>query len=389
MKNLITIACLLFSLPLMAQTKVVKKNAVKANNFGITYSLPKTQLIIDAEVTKVTCKAGPYYKYAEKYLGVKDAVTEDKVYYELGKLSLVNKGIPDPDNTYIVEFKSGTVAPYAYLTEDGLLCSINAEYTPEESELESIKKNGQGPAKVTDASVFSEELLMAGSTARQAEVAAKQIYRIRESRLNILTGDADNLPPDGEAMKLVIQQLEEQEKALSNLFTGILTKETSHYEVSITPYDNLDKEVLFRFSNLMGIVDADDLGGVPVYMNLKATERAPVLDPKEAEKKEKSMKGIIYNVPGKASIEISSPTTAQTTEITAAQKITPRKLRNSRMADSAGKTISAEVSREPTRFMARTMMTAVTTAISRLYMPARIPVAAAKVSSKVTAKILW
>lgn len=90
-----------------------------------------------------------------------------------------------------------------------------------------------------------------------------------------------------------------------------------------------------------------------------------------------------------ASIEISSPTTAQTTEITAAQKITPRKLRNSRMADSAGKTISAEVSREPTRFMARTMMTAVTTAISRFYMPARIPVAAAKVSSKVTAKILW
>ncbi|WFE82904.1 DUF4831 family protein [Parabacteroides chongii] len=305
MKNLITIACLLFSIPLMAQTKVVKKNAVKANNFGITYSLPKTQLIVDSEVTKVTCKAGPYYKYAEKYLGVKDAITEDKVYYELGKVSLVNKGIPDPDNTYIVEFKSGTVAPYAYLTEEGLLCSINAEYTPEESELETIKKNGQAPVKVTDASVFSEELLMAGSTARQAEVAAKQIYRIRESRLNILTGDADNLPPDGEAMKLVIQQLEEQEKALTNLFTGIVTKETTHYEVNITPYDNLDKEVLFRFSNLMGIVDADDLGGVPVYMNLKATDRAPVLDPKEAEKKEKSLKGIVYNVPGKASIEIS------------------------------------------------------------------------------------
>lgn len=305
MKNLITIACLLFSLPLMAQTKVVKKNAVKANNFGITYSLPKTQLVVDAEVTKVTCKAGPYYKYAEKYLGVKDAITEDKVYYELGKVSLANKGIPDPDNTYIVEFKSGTVAPYAYLTEDGLLCSINAEYTPDDSALETTKKDVKAPTKVTDASVFSEELLMAGSTARQAEVAAKQIYRIRESRLNILTGDADNLPPDGEAMKLVIQQLEEQEKALSNLFTGILTKETSHYEVDITPYDNLDREVLFRFSRLMGIVDADDLGGVPVYMNLKATERAPMLDPKEAEKKEKSMKGIIYNVPGKASIEIS------------------------------------------------------------------------------------
>ena len=42
-----------------------------------------------------------------------------------------------------------------------------------------------------------------------------------------------------------------------------------HYEVSIIPHDNLDKEVLFRFSKQLGIVDADDLGGTPVYMNLK------------------------------------------------------------------------------------------------------------------------
>lgn len=304
MKNLLIIASLLLGMPLMAQTKVVKKNAVKANNFGITYSLPKTSLVIDAEVTKVTCKAGPYYKYAEKYLGVKDAITEDKVYFELGKLSLINKGLPDTNNTYIVEFKQGTVAPYAFLTEDGLLCSINAEYAPAESESDAVKNKKMPQQKVTDASVLSEELLMAGSTAKQAEVAAKQIYRIRESRMNILTGEADNLPPDGEAMKLVIQQLEEQEKALTNLFTGILTKETDHFEVSVIPHDDLDKEVLFRFSDQLGIVDADDLGGTPVYMNLKAIDRAPVLDAKEADKKEKSLKGIIYNVPGKASIEI-------------------------------------------------------------------------------------
>ena len=59
MKNLIIIASLLLSLPIMAQTKVVKKNAVKANNFGITYSLPKTSLVVDAEVTKVLAKQVP------------------------------------------------------------------------------------------------------------------------------------------------------------------------------------------------------------------------------------------------------------------------------------------------------------------------------------------
>ena len=96
MKNLIIIATLLLGLPLVAQTKVVKKNAVKANNFGITYSLPKTSLIVEAEVTKVTCKAGPYYQYAEKYLAVQDAIAEDAVYYELGKVRLINRGVPDP-----------------------------------------------------------------------------------------------------------------------------------------------------------------------------------------------------------------------------------------------------------------------------------------------------
>lgn len=307
MKNLfLVVAGMFFCIPIMAQTKVIKKNAVKANDFGITYSLPKTSLIVEAEVTKVTCKVGPYYKYAEKYLGVNDVITADNVYYELGKISLINKGVPDPDNTYIVEFKAGTVAPYAYLTEDGLLCSINAEYeAPEVPQENEPEKKRKGAVKVTDASVFSEELLMAATTARQAEVAAKQIYRIRESRLNILTGDADNLPPDGEAMRLVIQQLEEQEQALINLFTGVRIKETNTYDVTIVPFDNLEKEVLFRFSPQLGIVDADDLGGAPVYMNLTAINRAPTLEPKEAEKKEKSLKGIVYNVPGKALVEIS------------------------------------------------------------------------------------
>lgn len=303
-KYIVIFSLLILAIPMMGQTRVHKRNAVKANNFGITYSLPKTSLVVSVEVTKVTSKVGPYYQYAEKYLGVKNAVTEDKTYYELGKINLVNKGTPDPDNTYIVEFRSGTVAPYAYLTEDGLLCSINAEYTPEESELDIIKKNKPAPVNTTNASVFTEELLMAGSTARQAEVAAKQIYRIRESRMNILTGDADNMPPDGAAMKLVIEQLEEQEQSLATLFTGIISKETELYEVSVTPHEDLDKDVLFRFSPQLGVVDPDDLGGAPVYMNLKAIERAPYLDPKEAEKKQKSLKGIVYNVPGKASVEI-------------------------------------------------------------------------------------
>jgi hypothetical protein len=298
-----------FGLPLGAQTKVTKKIAAKSNDFGISYSLPKTSLIINVEVIKISTKAGPYYRYAEKYLGVKNPIEEDKVYYQLGKVSLTNRGIPDTDNTYLVEFKAGTTAPYVYLTEDGLICTINAPYEPPTEEPKAIQDEPLLSVPEPEAPSFSEELLMAGSTARQAEVAAKQIYRIREHRLNILTGEADNLPPDGEAMKLVFQQLEQQEKALTNLFTGTSSKETSYYDLTLVPHEDLEREVLFRFSEVLGIVDADDLSGAPVYINLKSQERAlsPIVDPKEKEADKKSkppVKGVIYNVPGKASVEI-------------------------------------------------------------------------------------
>lgn len=303
MRNLMIIAACVCSFPLMAQTKVVKKNAVKANDFGITYSLPRTSLVVEAEVTKVTCKAGPYYKYAEKYLGTKDIVTEDNTYYELGKISLRSKGVPDPDNTFIVSFKAGTTAPYACLTEDGLLCTINAEY--EEDPASASKASKKETPAASDLSVFTEEFLMAGSTSKQAEVAAKQIYRIRESRMNILTGEADNLPPDGEAMKLVIQQLDAQEQALVNLFTGTKTKEVTYPAFTIVPREDVEKEVLFRFSRLLGVVKPDNLAGAPVYFNLKAIDRAPALTEKEAEKKAKLLKGIVYNIPGKAAVTIT------------------------------------------------------------------------------------
>jgi hypothetical protein len=195
------------------------------------------------------------------------------------------------------------VAPFTYLTSDGLLCAINEVYVSDE-QAEETKSEKDGSNILPASSVYTEDLLMAGSVARQAEVAAKQIYRLRESRTDILTGDADNLPPDGEAMKIVISKLEDQEKALTKLFTGTETCETTYYDVSIMPEDELEHEVLFRFSSKLGILDDDDLGGEPIYMNLTALERAPELDPKEAEKKAKSLKGVVYNVPGRARVEI-------------------------------------------------------------------------------------
>ena len=294
---------LLSAFSLTAQTVVEKVIPTKATGGGITYSLPKTSFIVNAEVTKTTIKAGKYFRFAERHLGIEDVATEDQVIYELGKVTLVNKGVPDTDNTYIIEFKQKTVAPFAYLTRDGLLCAINADYILDFVDEE--RRVAVPVSNISPASAFTEDLLRAGSITKEAEIAAKEIFRLRESRTNILTGEAENMPPDGEAMKIVISKLEEQEKALASLFIGTKSQEISYFDVTIVPEDELEREVLFRFSSKLGILDEDDLGGEPVYMNLTALNRMPALDPKEAERKSKLMKGVIYNVPGRGRVEIT------------------------------------------------------------------------------------
>ena len=64
-----------------------------------------------------------------------------------------------------------------------------------------------------------------------------------------------------------------------------------------------------------------------------------------------------------ARMEISMPATVPITEMIAAQIVTERKLLNTRMADSAGKIISADTNSEPTSSMASTITNAVIIAI--------------------------
>ena len=81
------------------------------------------------------------------------------------------------------------------------------------------------------------------------------------------------------------------------------------------------------------------------------------------------------------------PPTAAITAKTPANTVTVRKLLNSRIAPSAGKTMSAVMRSEPTNFMPSTITTAAITAVTVLKSDARVPVAVEKLSSNDTVKI--
>lgn len=274
----------------------------KFNDYALNYYLPYTTVEIEFVASKTSYKAGPYYQYARKYLGITDVITEDLDVWKLERATIVPRGIADTANRYQLTFKAGQT-PSIYVSEEFTILSANIEpgnYTADTFpaiEADIINEMDMN-------AVLSEEILMSGSVARMAEMAAKQIYRIRESRMDILTGEAGNMPGDGESMKIIINELEKQEKALTALFTGTKNIQYTAKRVSFIPEDDLAHEVLIRFSDILGFVSADDLSGAPIYISVNVTERGEYPLDNKGEIKKVPKGAIAYNIPGKAIISL-------------------------------------------------------------------------------------
>ena len=72
-----------------------KFTAAKHNEYGLTYSLPTTHLRVTVEAEKTVKKAGPFYKYAKKYLGTDDVVTKDSQEWDLKTVDVASYGVPN------------------------------------------------------------------------------------------------------------------------------------------------------------------------------------------------------------------------------------------------------------------------------------------------------
>lgn len=206
----------------------------------------------------------------------------------------------------MVAFRPKSVEPYVYLREDGLILSINAE--PEQVEKPEIIIPDGVLASENPRRYLSQETLMAGSTAKQAELVARQIFDLRRSRSDILSGEAESMPPDGNAYSVVMSEIDRQEKALTELFAGSLETEYFTTTVTVVPEDNsINRQVVARFSEKLGVVDVDDLAGEPIYFSLiNKTPKVEIqLSDKDLQRLEDKLKeGIVYNIPGKADLSI-------------------------------------------------------------------------------------
>lgn len=263
MKKILTVLILSFAL------MSAKAQAIAEGQAAIVYSLPKTELVFDVVLEKTTQTPGMYYQYAERYLAADKIILENKTTYNLKSITLKTKELPDQSRTYVVTPEKNSALNKISVNQFGLLCGVNVP-VPERKAPKEQKDSDVSNTKsvLPDLLPLGEEYMMAGSTAKLAEGAAKQIYRIRESRLSILTGDMDHMPSDGTALSTMLAGLDNMEKNLTELFVGKTTVETLSYTIAITPDKALDKEILFRLSAFKGVVGKEDLSGKPYYVTV-------------------------------------------------------------------------------------------------------------------------
>ncbi|MBO7067073.1 MAG: DUF4831 family protein [Bacteroidaceae bacterium] len=303
LRNILGLTLCFLTLGTQAQTDVTK--FVPGSTLeGVSYFLPKTAFRVTIITEKTVTKPGDFYKYASRYLRLPNVPTEESVTWTIKSIKLEPFGVPDKDKAYSIKIKSKTVAPLVGLSTDGILLSINTE--AEEEFLPDLPDPIPATKPEDPRSYMTQEMLAAGSTAKMAELCAEEIYDLRDSRNALIKGEADNTPKDGAQLQLMLNQLDKQTTALESMFKGIQLTSTEVTSFNYLPEQETDKEILFRFSQKLGIVDADDLAGAPIYVRVKCTESLPKteVDEDAAKKKAKMEKGVYYNVPARTKVSI-------------------------------------------------------------------------------------
>lgn len=271
---------------------------------GAVYILPKTAVRLNILVEKTTYQPGDFARYAQRYLRLNGVGLEPVTAYRVVSVTPEAVGVPDTSKVFAVKFTPKTVAANLALTDDGLLTAINAE--SDKPAVRTPFKPAPRTERPNPRQFMNEDILAAGSTAKMAELTAREIYDLRENRSLLIKGQADFMPSDGAQMQLMLNQIDMQDRALTQLFSGVTERDTTEHVITLVPTEPVKGQVVFRLSQRTGLTDSDDLAGEPYYIDIEDITTLPAVDEAASAKAKKklSVTGIYVNVPGKMRVSI-------------------------------------------------------------------------------------
>ena len=264
---------------------------------GVVYYLPKTAVRIHLLIEKQAYTPGQFARYAEHYLRLKGVQQQEQISQRIVSCELSILGVRDTSKCYSVRLKGKAETAEIRLSDQGTLLAVNDEPLALPQPIQPVLTINPMPP-VT--SLLPSEALLAGSTAKTAELTAQQIQELQERRQQLITGEADEMPQDEQQLRLMLQEIDQKTAQLMTNLTGTVRRDTTQHVLTLCPEREMKHEVLFRISRRLGLVDKDDLSGIPYYIDLKNLN--PVEHPTPENKK---LLGFYVNVPGVAKLTIS------------------------------------------------------------------------------------
>lgn len=294
----------------------------------VVYSLPRTVFRLEVEARLEQFHAGPYAKYAEKYLGT-EARTADKSSATVSAVTLMPYIEADPGARYGLNISKGQLPAFLQFTSQGLV-SLGSKPSGSSWRFPSLAGGDFSDKGVStnltyeSATLYTgsnssdrvlsvrQEMVVTKSVEARAKEAADMIFEIRHKRYQIVTGDTD-ATYSGEAMGAAIEELTRLEKEYLSLFFGYCETSLQKTNYEIVPLRDASPQryVAFRISDSEGLVSADDISGRPCLLELELTVPAEVEAASDAASRKVDPKKqyIRYMVPATCNVRLTDGVT--------------------------------------------------------------------------------
>ena len=280
----------------------VSAQVLKEDESALVYYSPKTTITLEFSYTVEHFERGQYAEYADALLGISDIVMETGSVCTLKDVRVGTAVSTDYNRPHKV-VNDGAFPLLLTINDKGLLTGYNVLPLPKKQmprkEHECKKHEHECPPMRV--APYPEEVLKAANPQAKALEIAKQIFHLRETRMYLLNGEVEHAPADGEAMKLVLEELDNQERALTELFIGRKHMRHEHKTVRVEPSN---EGALLFFSEENGFTDSDNVDADTIVVRMLCQQQeAQPLDPK-AKKKAQELSQIVYNVPGYCTVNV-------------------------------------------------------------------------------------
>ncbi len=277
------------------------------------YALPATMLKITIVQEKLSLNPGEYSQFAMQFFGVPAIRTSAKVSYQMKQIRIEDQAYLDSSRIFSISFAQNPTMGIT-LNSKGFIAGINLS---EKNQIENCTAHLQSfclyKNKIENAPLipyYPKEFFQLGTKQTKAEYIADKVYSLREDRQYLSIGEATNaVLPDGEALKVMMNYLQQLENKYLELFYGSEKSELDTFVFWASPKDiAFQRELLFRFSPETGIADITNVNASPVYLDIETKNIDQIGRLEERTKiirwKAEIPGGLVYVIPSESNIII-------------------------------------------------------------------------------------